>query len=38
MTPTQNIWFSLMLLGALECLLSWKVRRMRRTSSQAASI
>lgn len=26
----QNITFSLLLLGALECLFSWKLRRMRR--------
>jgi hypothetical protein len=30
MTPLQNILFSLTLLGALECLYSWKLRRMRR--------
>jgi hypothetical protein len=30
MTPLQNISFSLLLLGALECLYSWKLRRMRR--------
>jgi hypothetical protein len=36
MTPLQNILFSLMLLGALECLYSWKLRRMRRQLGSAA--
>ena len=37
MTPLQNILFSLLLLGALECLYSWKVRRQRRMFGLAAS-
>jgi hypothetical protein len=37
MPLVQNITFSLLLFAALECLFSWKIRRMRRTFSQAAS-
>jgi len=30
MPALQNLLFSLLLLGALECLYAWKVRKMRR--------
>jgi hypothetical protein len=36
MMPLQNISFSLILLAALECLYSWKIRRMRRQFGAAA--
>jgi hypothetical protein len=35
MTLLQNIVFSLLLLGALECLLSWKLRRQNRMFGQS---
>jgi hypothetical protein len=37
MTPLQNVSFSVILLCALECLYSWKIRRQRRMFGQAAS-
>jgi len=35
MAPLQNITFSILLLGALECLYAWKLRRMRRAGQIA---
>jgi hypothetical protein len=36
MTPLQNLSFSVLLFGALQCLYCWKLRRQRRLSTQTA--
>ncbi len=37
MTPLQNLSFSVLLFGALQCLFCWKLRRQHRLATQTAS-